>query len=436
MKTIKWVPVLVALAVFCCTTAWAAVEFRWSEKVATLGVGSMNGDAMFMILVDPNGTPTSGLIGQTEALANWTGSTAVTTLGTIVAGTWHGTAIDHERGGLETDVSAYNGFVYITGGATSAKTQNAGTDVTADLEEEAHASEHAVSGADTVFPADPGADRFLMWDDDPGALVWYDIGSLGYGDMLKATYDVSADGFPDGNDTAYGASWDNNINAASMNAVFDKIEALPGGHDAVTVVVSNSITLTLSTQEITADVNETWLAAQPVSQLDADESADGTLTALGQVHVRGDEDSYALHMGAGGEVAGEVLMSTLHKITLTFDPGAQYDSNSIIDLGPVLAKQYPNGIIIDYWEADCHLDPDVEMNLNLGYSVNSFDMADPNLIDVLDTTNGKSSEDTDANINGGSAVPAGVRMMLYFDADPEGTCTMFTFLLLYHGEED
>lgn len=44
--------------------------------------------------------------------------------------------IEHEYGGLEADVSAYNGFVYITGGTTSAKTPNAGTDITADLEEE------------------------------------------------------------------------------------------------------------------------------------------------------------------------------------------------------------------------------------------------------------------------------------------------------------
>lgn len=56
--------------------------------------------------------------------------------------------------------------------ASNISDQNAGTDVTADLEEETHASEHAVGGADTVFPADPGADRILMWDDDPGQLVW------------------------------------------------------------------------------------------------------------------------------------------------------------------------------------------------------------------------------------------------------------------------
>jgi len=56
---------------------------------------------------------------------------------------------------------------------------DAGTDITADLEEETHASEHAVSGADTVFPADPNADKYLMWDDDPGQLSWEDAGGGG-----------------------------------------------------------------------------------------------------------------------------------------------------------------------------------------------------------------------------------------------------------------
>lgn len=47
---------------------------------------------------------------------------------------------------------------------------NAGTDITADLEEETHASEHAVGGADSVFPTDPGADSFLFWNDSTNAL--------------------------------------------------------------------------------------------------------------------------------------------------------------------------------------------------------------------------------------------------------------------------
>ena len=167
-----------------------------------------------------------------------------------------------------------------------------------------------------------------------------------------------------------------------------------------------------------------------------DESADATLTALGQVHIRGDEDRYSMHFGAGGEIAGEATMSGLHKISCSFDPGSWYDSSPYVNLGPILAKQYPNGIIIDYWEVTCHLDPDVEMTMNLCYSVNSFDLADPNIIDVMDTTNGLSSEDTDASINGGAAIPAGVYLYLMLGADLEGTCVLLIPTILYHGEED
>jgi hypothetical protein len=173
-----------------------------------------------------------------------------------------------------------------------------------------------------------------------------------------------------------------------------------------------------------------------INKIAADESADAALTVLGQVHIRGDEDRYSMHFGAGGEIAGEATMSGLHKISCSFDPGSWYDSSPYVNLGPILAKQYPNGIIIDYWEVTCHLDPDVEMTMNLCYSVNSFDLADPNVIDVMDTTNGLSSEDTDASINGGAAVPAGVYLYLMFGADPEGTCVLLTPTILYHGEED
>ena len=44
---------------------------------------------------------------------------AITTVGTIATGTWQGNVIDHERGGLEADVSAGDGFVEIKGGSTT-----------------------------------------------------------------------------------------------------------------------------------------------------------------------------------------------------------------------------------------------------------------------------------------------------------------------------
>lgn len=39
---------------------------------------------------------------------------------------------------------------------------------------ETHASRHAVGGDDTIFPADPGADKVLTWDNDAGDIAWGD----------------------------------------------------------------------------------------------------------------------------------------------------------------------------------------------------------------------------------------------------------------------
>jgi len=66
------------------------------------------------------------------------------------------------------------------------------------------------------------------------AYGWGDHGAAGY--LTLAIYDVAEDSFVDGNDTAYGASWDTNINAPSMNAIYDKIQTLGGGGDMTKVV--------------------------------------------------------------------------------------------------------------------------------------------------------------------------------------------------------
>jgi len=53
-----------------------------------------------------------------------------------------------------------------------------------------HAASHAVGGADATLPADPGSDKFLMWDDSETALSWQAV--AGGGDMLAATYDPTS----------------------------------------------------------------------------------------------------------------------------------------------------------------------------------------------------------------------------------------------------
>ncbi len=57
--------------------------------------------------------------------------------------------------------------------------QDLDLEVGTDIAAQTHASQHAVSGSDSVFPADPGADRYLMWDDDPGQLVWATVSGTG-----------------------------------------------------------------------------------------------------------------------------------------------------------------------------------------------------------------------------------------------------------------
>jgi len=71
----------------------------------------------------------------------------------------------------------------MNGGAISNVGNVDGVDVSA------HASRHAVSGTDTVFPADPNADKFLMWDDVPGNLSWEDAG----GGATDEIYDADND---------------------------------------------------------------------------------------------------------------------------------------------------------------------------------------------------------------------------------------------------
>jgi hypothetical protein len=136
------------------------------------------------------------------------------------------------------------------------------------------------------------------------------------------------------------------------------------------------------------------------------------------------------------ELAGEVVLSPYLQAGVTFDPGSQYDSATTVFLFPVWPARFPNGFIIDSWEVSCNVNPDVEMDVNLMYADAWIGLANPVTVDVLDTTDGAAAEDTDANINGGAAIPSGKKMYLLFDADPEGTCTEFTFHMLFHIEED
>lgn len=199
---------------------------------------------------------------------------------------------------------------------------------------------------------------------------------------------------------------------------------------------SARITTVLNGKDIDIDVDLTqlWNFGGGTMELPNSEG-NGTLANAGEIHIDLAQDAIALHLGAGGEIAGEAQISALTSISLTLDPGTWYDINAQVFMFTI-GDEGPNGLTIDEWRCSCNVDPDVEINANLKYADAWIGLANDVVIDIIDTTNGVSSEDTDANINGGVAVANGKVVYLEFDADPEGTCVQMIFEMWYHAEED
>lgn len=120
-------------------------------------------------------------------------------------------------------------------------------------------------------------------------------------------------------DDAYDASWDGDTTTApSKNAVYDKIETLPGGHDPVTVTDSSEIDFTLTGQDITAvlkagSIDESKLDTSVNASLDLADSAlqpsdiaSGTITPRADdIDLSGGSDGDVLTVQADGSLALE-----------------------------------------------------------------------------------------------------------------------------------
>ena len=86
--------------------------------------------------------------------------------------------------------------------------------------------------------------------------------------------------------------------------------------------------------------------------------------------------------------------------------GAPFSSPDEMFLIEVHSDVYPNETIIDEWKVSCNVDPDVEIDAALRYADDWIGLSNATDFDETDITNGTSSEDTDANINNGSAISA------------------------------
>ena len=157
------------------TIIWTWDRLSVGDVAVTLGAGNFN--------------VTTGQLQEAGNNAVVAGDAA----GGDLTGTYPSPTVAADAVALTTDttgnyVASVATTAPITGGAagsegaalTIALTQHAGTDVTADLEEEAHAAEHAVGGADTVFAADPNAHTVWTWDDTAGVGEWGAMSDFSY----------------------------------------------------------------------------------------------------------------------------------------------------------------------------------------------------------------------------------------------------------------
>lgn len=83
---------------------------------------------------------------------------------------------------------------------------------------------------------------FLAWDKD-------------YNDLINTPTITPI------SDLVYGVGWNGNTDGASKNAIYDKIESLAGGHDAITLGTTNGLSLSVQELSLTAATNVTAGAA-------------------------------------------------------------------------------------------------------------------------------------------------------------------------------
>ena len=216
--------------------------------------------------------------------------------------------------------------------------------------------------------------------------------------------------------------------------------------------VAGAVTITGTENEITVtngDGESGGAEADPIISLPASldlggktveipnqAASDVTLTILGQIAVDDTDDSIAWHDGANGEIAGEVQLSAIQHKSWSFDPDAVCDGAVDRLFLMTVGDEAPNGIIIDEWKVSFEADPTTEADLDLKYADAFIGVANAAVIDILDTTTGVSTEDTDASINAGAAVANGKVMYLEFGTAYTEANHQIIFEMWYHAEED
>lgn len=161
-------------------------------------------------------------------------------------------------------------------------------------------------------------------------------------------------------------------------------------------------------------------------------TADVALAAAGQIDLNETDEQLSVHSGSNGEISGEVAIPLIYTKSWSFDPDAVCDGAVDRLFLMYVGDEAPEGIIIDEWKVSFEADPTTEADLDLKYADAVIGVANAALVDVLDTTTGASSEDTDANINSGSAIPNGKVLYLEFGTAYTESNHQIIFQVWYH----
>lgn len=168
----------------------------------------------------------------------------------------------------------------------------------------------------------------------------------------------------------------------------------------------------------------------------ANGTADVALAAAGQVNINTTDEQIGIHSAADGEISGECALSLLYHLSVAFDPDAICDGAVDRVFLMTVGDDFPEGLTIVEWKLSFEADPTTEADIDLKYADTFIGVANAAVIDVCDTTTGASTEDTNANINGGAAVANGKVLYLEFGTAYTETTHQMIFEMWFYGEED
>jgi hypothetical protein len=233
------------------------------------------------------------------------------------------------------------------------------------------------------------------------------------------------------------------INGGANTLVFADTSGVQEIGATITLNEGNSITFVYITDRWFCTGSDTTNLA--ISSLDMgggtfdvpNSNADVALADAGKVHLNTTDEQLSFHSAADGEISGEVSIGLIQTKIFDFDP-VTLGATTLRRLPIILSigDDAPEGIVITEWKVSFDADPTDELEFDLKRADAFLGVANAAVIDVCDTTNGVSSEDTNASINGGAAIANGKCVYIEQDATYAETGHVVTVQIWYYCEED